>query len=708
MADYTVRVVGENSGGSNSVPPQTPSNSPQTNEQIGSRPQARDYIPDTNRLTEEYRKLLQQHGGVVIPGSANARQLWGQVEANARQEVTDSVQEKYNRRRLEVAEGRKQKEDELYAQQDSRREDLDLWRDRQRDIILDNWRKKGKNPEDPRNPIEKSAEWRAIDKEYDETSKLYDAQNKREWRLFEAQSKAEDKQVDKEEKDELAAALRELTTILKDSKEAVERDDERGDNPDSYLGRLRAERRQILEERENALTKEAAEAAGKRLADVDERIKRASSPSDTDYLRSTQLVSGGLQQTLRGLQEADPGSVINGVGSSIVGITGATGAAAMKALGWIGLAGAVVNGGWDMMKASAGRYDAMGSLAAYRPGNTENGQYGVLEATLKQVENNSFYGMGISKFGMSYEDFAARAAQTIRARGTSEDWWNETYRQIGLEKNFGLDKGQLVEGARFDRYGESVTRGISDLVTILNDMKVQGATSDDFSRVREKYDFQQTVMQSYLSRTDKPSYEVANRVVAGMNAIQGITHDERDVSDYQVMQNAILNPKNERMRAMIYRSVSRIMPELVDTDGNQFSRSDGTQIDLIKRALQNPENEQKIISAVFGDLKSMYGGTDNQLGFHAWEEILPGINVERRDKMIEQLTNGGDAAQIFTGTRDRGMQQIIAEHGRNNMEAYTQQAAQLTSVLTQKTDEWKLFFQGLVDQITGAINRGEK
>ena len=99
MADYTVRVVGENSGGSNSVPPQTPSNPTEQPVTTGTQPQARDYMPDTNRLTEEYRKLLQQQGGVVIPGSANSRQLWSQVEANAKQDNGARISNKYDERR---------------------------------------------------------------------------------------------------------------------------------------------------------------------------------------------------------------------------------------------------------------------------------------------------------------------------------------------------------------------------------------------------------------------------------------------------------------------------------------------------------------------------------------------------------------------------------------------------------------------------------
>lgn len=723
MDDYTVKVVGVNNGGGSGVPPQAPSNPPEQPITPGTQPQARDYMPDTNRLTEEYRKLLQQQGGVIIPGSANAKQLWHQLEANSKRDVTESVQEKYAQRRLEINQGVENQRRSIDEETAKRKEAVFDKNERERERIdaeAEKMRQERMEAAAPsqrkdslflsvlNNEIEswKRKQYQKLD---DQDQEELTAINKeREERLanLEKEKDRDIKEADKDEKDELASALRELTAVLKDSKESAERELERGDNPDSYLGRLREQRRQILAERDNAVTEKEAVAAGKRLADVDDKIKRASSPSDTDYLRSTQLVSGGLQQTLGGLQEASPGDMINGLGTSIVGMTGATGAGAMKALGWIGLAAAAVKGGWDALKGSAERVNAMGSLAAYRPGETENGPNGVLSATREAIHRD-YAGYTIGDMGLGEDEFAKRAASIIRARGTSANWWEETYRHIGIEKTFGLDEGQLAEGARFDRYGENVTRGISDLVTILNGMKVQGATTDDFLRVREKYDFQQAVMQSYLSRTDKPSYEVANRAVAGMNAIRGITHDERDVSDYQVMQNAILNPRNERMRAMIYRSVSRIMPELVDTEGNRFSRSDGTRVDLIKRALQNPENEQKIISAVFGDFKSMYGGTNNQLGFHAWEEILQGINVERRDKIVDEITGRGAASQIFSGKADQKFRNALEEQSTNNRDYFTAEATKLFSNFSQTTQDWRNDISAVLDKILTALTGGD-
>ena len=680
MADYTVRVVGENSGGSNSVPPQTPSNPPQTDEQTGSQPQARDYMPDTNRLTEEYRKLLQQQGGVIIPGSANSRQLWSQVEANAKQDIGARISNKYDERRTSIVD-----------KFDKKREDAALWREDETAAILEKQKKYGWSDEGTRKRIAE------IDKQYDGAIKEYNIGQQKEIRS-----------ANKEEKDELASALRELTAVLKDSKEAAERDDERGDNPDSYLGRLRAERRQILEERENAPTKEAAEAAGKRLADVDERIKRASSPSDTDYLRSTQLVAGGLQQTIGGLQQADPGSVINGVGSSIVGMTGATGAAAMKALGWIGLAAAGVKGVWDVAQGSAERYNAMGDLAAMR--GTYYGMRGeeASAGVRSQIENGSYMGIDVSDFGMSYADFASRAAKMTRSRGISDSWFNENMRQIGLEKELALDSGALLRGSQYDRYGINVTDALSQMVTVLEKIKGSGVSETDFTRVQEKYDIQQQIMGSYMSRADRPDYAIANKQLAAMSAVQGITQDARVGTDYQQFQNAIQNPMNDRMKALLYSTVQEMMPEMKGTDGKYYTALDAGRMDLIDRAIRNPANEGKIVQAMIQKISEMYGGIDTQMGYFAFKNLFPSITPDRLDAYVKQMSDPNsdvakilkESADIAIGNPDHPMNQI----SRAKSEAWTQQSTQYVADLTKDVAAIKNNMASFIDKIDNWLN----
>ena len=95
------------------------------------------------------------------------------------------------------------------------------------------------------------------------------------------------------------------------------------------------------------------------------------------------------------------------------------------------------------------------------------------------------------------------------------------------------------------------------------------------------------------------------------SSVQGITQDSRIGTDIQSFQSMIQNPMNERMRALIYSSVSDLFPET------------GGRMDLIDRELRNPENEGKIMQAVIQRITSQFGGTDTQMGYFAFKSLLP-------------------------------------------------------------------------------------
>lgn len=615
MADYTVRVVGENSGGSNSVSPQTPSNSPEQPVTSGTQPQARDYMPDTNRLTEEYRKLLQQQGGVVIPGSANSRQIWSQVEANAKQDISARISNKYDGRRSALDE--KYEEKFLSAN--------DRYKDEQQRILS---KYKGRDSKF----IESTDEWKENEKWFEQYGRQLDKDKA-----------VEDKQINKEERDELAAALRELTATLKDSKESVERDDERGDSEDSYLGRLRAERRQILNERDSAATREEALAASERLAAKDEEIRRVTGgeqgkPMFDRYMMGIQ----GVQGIYNGLEGGDLGGAVMGVGSTISGFSGLSLKAAMRVAG----VAALVAGAIKTVQGSNERYNATADLAAYR--STSGGRNGTnaLTGTVTAMRDAGIaktaanpIGTTYADFDLDYKEFSQRAANTVQQRGTGEGWYTETMKQIGLERQFGLQQNALGQGAQFDRYGQTVTDAVTTLVRTLATHNIEGANLRDFSRVQEKYDFQQSLMQSYMGRADKPNYDYANQAVLAVNQVTGITHDQRDVSDYASFQNAIQNPKNDRMRALLFSTVQEMMPEMKDSHGNFYDATDAGRMDLIDRAIRNPENEGKIMQAMIQKISEMYGGINTQMGYFAFKNLFPDISPDRLDQYVEQFSN---------------------------------------------------------------------
>ena len=615
MADYTVRVVGENSGGGNSIPSQTPSNSPEPPVTSGTQPQARDYMPDTNRLTEEYRKLLQQQGGVVIPGSANSRQIWSQVEANAKQDISARISSKYDGRRSALDE--KYEEKFLSAN--------DRYKDEQQRILS---KYKGRDSKF----IENTDEWKENERWFEQYGRQLDKDKA-----------VEDKQINREEKDELAAALRELTATLKDSKEAVERDDERGDDADSYLGRLRAERRQILNERDSAATREEALAASERLAAKDEEIRRVTGgeqgkPMFDRYMMGIQ----GVQGIYNGLEGGDLGGAVMGVGSTISGFGGLSLKAAMRVAG----VAALVAGAIKTVQGSNERYNATADLAAYR--STSGGRIGTdaLTGTVTAMRDAGIaktaanpIGTTYADFDLDYKEFSQRAANTVQQRGTGEGWYTETMKQIGLERQFGLQQNALGQGAQFDRYGQTVTDAVTTLVRALATHNIEGANLRDFSRVQEKYDFQQSLMQSYMGRADKPNYDYANQAVLAVNQVTGITHDQRDVSDYASFQDAIQNPKNDRVRALLISTVQEIMPEMKDSQGNFYDATDAGRMDLIDRAIRNPENEGKIMQAMIQKINEIFGGTDTTLGYFTFKSLFPKISPDRLDQYVEQFSN---------------------------------------------------------------------
>jgi hypothetical protein len=635
-------------------------------------------MPDTNRLTEEYRKLLRQQGGVVIPGSANSRQIWSQVEANAKQDISARISNKYDGRRSAL--------DEKY--EDKFLSANDRYKDEQQRILS---KYKGRDSKF----IENTDEWKENERWFEQYGRQLDKDKA-----------VEDKQINREEKDELAAALRELTATLKDSKEAVERDDERGDTEDSYLGRLRAERRQILNERDSAATREEAMAASERLAAKDEEIRRVTGgeqgkPMFDRYMMGIQ----GVQGIYNGLEGGDLGGAVMGVGSTISGFGGLSLKAAMRVAG----VAALVAGATKSVQGSNERYNATADLAAYR--STSGGRSGtdaltgtvtaMRDAGINKTAANPI-GTTYADFDLDYKEFSQRAANTVQQRGIGEGWYTETMKQIGLERQFGLQQNALGQGAQFDRYGQTVTDAVTTLVRALATHNIEGANLRDFSRVQEKYDFQQSLMQSYMGRADKPNYDYANQAVLAVNQVTGITHGQRDVSDYASFQNAIQNPKNDRMRALLFSTVQEMMPEMKDSQGNFYDETDAGRMDLIDRAIRNPENEGKIMQAMIQKISEMYGGINTQMGYFAFKNLFPDISPDRLDQYVEQFSNpdseAGGSLRQDPSKSDVGAAYVIS--ASESAEIWAADSKNYYHGMTRAVDDIKKILNDFVDTLT--------
>lgn len=592
-------------------------------------------LPTNDRMIDDIRREMQQRGVVLVPGSSSMTQIINQYGQSQKGVVNDAISERYDSRRADLQQRMSREYETIDKQMEERRKS--------------GLASLGANANDPF--------YRSI------LDQQIDQQREAEYKRVGSKFDAEENDLIEQEKNERSKAEAELTSAIKELTEYFNRQSESGTS-DSYIGRLRAQQKALILERDSAETEVGAMDAGKRLADVNEQLRRALSGGGQvqgkPYYDSMLQGSQGLMGMFSGLQSGDLSGTIMGGGSAIAGLSGMGLKAALKFLGVVGL----IAGAGKMMVGAGESYENMSNLAALRATSGLSG--GDASRYLGDIiPDASMGGTKISDYGFKADEFGGEAARRIKARGTSEDWFAETLRQVGLERNLSLQQGSLQEGGRYDRYGTNVTDALMRMVSILSNIEGSGISMNDFTRVQEKYDIQQQLMGSYMNRADRPNYDVANQTLAAFSSVQGITQDSRIGTDIQSFQSMIQNPMNERMRALIYSSVSDLFPET------------GGRMDLIDRELRNPENEGKIMQAVIQRITSQFGGTDTQMGYFAFKSLLPDIAPDRLDEYVNQFTQGGDPRSFLSG--DISNQGAINEWAKLNKDAY---AIQSTEFLT--------------------------
>jgi hypothetical protein len=606
MANITIDVIGNSSGGGQAS--QQPQQSPQvqqgTPQQSQTSANTNMSEADNQRLVADIRREMQQRGVIFVPGSNNVNQIITQYTQNLQQSGTQQIHENTIPLRNEAYSRYKEG-------QKSIREKYEKLR-------------RGYDPDDP---------W-----DYKELERL-DEQESKEQKELRRKYKSELSDIDTKEQEEKEKYNNDVIAKMQQVIEILKADSvSNPDNPNSYIGKLRQEQRELIQERDKATTREEAIDASKRLSVVNEKLREATGASDGNkFFRDPALqTSQGLQDLFNNLEGGGSiGGAISGLGSVAVGLSGASMSTAMKALGWIGVIAGAANSLWK----SNELYGQSANLASYRA--TTGGLSGraamldlnafiTSDRSIASLDSGGLTGVSYTDLGFDRSSFIQEASNRVRARGISDDWYGQTLRQVALESSLGLNEGALREGSRYDRYGINVTDAITKMVWMLNGIEGSGVSKNDFTRVQEKYDIQQSIMNSYLRRADKPNYDVANANLAAFSAVRGITQDSRLGEDYAIMQNAIQNPMNDKMRAMIFNTVQNI-PGLEYTRGRP---------DLIERAIIDPANEGKIMQAVVQNIKQMYGGTDTMMGFYAFKSIFPNISPDRLDAYVEALSNG--------------------------------------------------------------------
>ena len=682
-----IRVVAQNGGGGGSTSQTSSVQQPASSQIQGGGTSMSD------KMFEEFRRLAQQRGIAFTPGSSDVTRLMNQYSDTKKQEAEAEVKAKYSQQRIALDDKYAERENSLYEKYQGEFSKYDKYYKGEEEDIYKKWVKGGRVGK-----LEDREDWKELEKEKEDDYKRLEKLSNLGFRDLEKDKKAEENELNKSEKDELKQVLKDISASLKETKERAERETEQNGG---YLHDLKQERKELIRQREYAPTKEEAMAANKRLSETNKRIQEAEGVSDEETFRRTNTLVHGIQQTIDGLQSGNPGAIVNGIGSSVVGAFGG----GVKALGWVGLAAAGVEGIWKAAQGSGERFGAVGQLAAMMNG----GGVGATAVRAQMEEDSNMYGA----YGISTIDFAHRATQLSRARGGTNNWERETLYQIGLEKTLALDSGRLLQASSFDRYGQPITTSVIKMVDLLSTIENSGVKRNDLTRVQEKLDAQQQIMGSYMSRADKPNYDVANQAVAAFSAVSGITQDSGLGSDYATIQNVIQNPSNPRLQALIYSTVQEMMPQMVKrkyTDENgverteYFNETDAGSLAAIDRAIKNPENELRIMQSLFKNLKNVYGDMEQDLGYFSWTDIFERkIAPDRLEKYIEAFTNPeSKAAKLLSGERGQRsadeIDQIVqtaAEGGQQYIS--TVQQAQVT--IQNKAGK-------IIDKISDLIDSG--
>lgn len=632
MANVTVNIQGNagssggNGGGGNQPTP--PSSNPPTGG--GTIPSSSPVQPPDSRLVEEVRRAIIQQGAVFVPGNNTYKPIIQQAEQVQRERLNADITQKYDTRRADA-------QTRMSAEYDRIDKTIDESKKRALEGITD------------------ANEKRRIED-------LWENKREAEFQRVGSAFDVENENIDKEENQERQQSNEDLTKVIRDLTDEIRRNG--GNlNPNSFLSQLRQERQKAIVERDTAEDEETSRAAAARVREIDSQINdvvngKKEEPKIDYGLRTIQTMMG-FDQIVRGIANKDLGSMIMGGGQALTSMFGMSDKAAAKSLAFLKPLATV----GTLFTQEAQKSDQMAGLAALIRGNAS------IEDTRQRMYQDMWdyspYGGGyasIYDMGLSVPEFAQSSERRIKQRGTAQGGVKESYLQEALERVFSLSSGSLGEAGKFDRYGVNATDAISNLVERLSRVQNSGVSQGNYVRVQEYLGMQQDLMSQYMRFQDKPSYGAANRDIEAFAKLKNYTVDSRTSGDIKTVQNQLINPQNDRMKAVLYSTVEEMFPE---TRG---------RTDLIDQYLHDPQKMGMINRGNMQKLTNMYGGYDTPMGYWMIQSQLQGIeSPERRKSIWEGITKGQAGATLANAKTFQG----------SNKDEYALQVKNYTSELTQ-------------------------
>lgn len=523
-----------------------------------------------------------------------------------------------------------------------------------------------------------------------------------------------DERLASEETSERAAVEREMTDALRTVAEELRKEsrEKSSGGEDSYIGRLRLQRKELVDNIERAATEEDYNTARKRLQEFDQSQPGASGMG----VSGTRAAMAGVGM----FSSAASGNIV-GVAAGGAGLITAAAAGAAAAA----VVSAVVAAIGYAISATSDRIEGAYDLANYRGlwgGRTGGEAMYSAAGSVIDASTRGVYGEQVTRkqLGIDDADFIRRATEMIATSGVLADTQNRVFYARANEGTYNLEQGALTRAARYERYGdETSSSAMIKLVDQLEQLNNRGIDTGiggelGYARARERLEIQQQQLEYYYARYNRPDYVTANATqVAYSSQMGNAVQDARMGNAIQAVDSAIANGQGMQQAYTLMALQQSDVGKRLGLDKMSFS--------TLRWAPKSPQSfglsEVELNTAVIQQL-AQQGGLNPEEA--TWDELFnnPGINqymlenfgnipLEQLQQILPGLASGRTAAEYRKSVaaqraRPSGVlgEETLTEKAAHRQAQNVTDMAGLRTLAGEIQDSMKEFFTGILAKVS--------
>ena len=523
-----------------------------------------------------------------------------------------------------------------------------------------------------------------------------------------------DERLASEETSERAAVEREMTDALRTVAEELRKEsrEKSSGGEDSYIGRLRLQRKELVDNIERAATEEDYNTARKRLQEFDQSQPGASGMG----VSGTRAAMAGVGM----FSSAASGNIVGAAAGGAGLITAAAAGAATAAV-----VNAVVAAIGYAISATSDRIEGAYDLANYRGlwgGRTGGEAMYSAAGSVIDASTRGVYGEQVTRkqLGIDDADFIRRATEMIATSGVLADTQNRVFYARANEGTYNLEQGALTRAARYERYGdETSSSAMIKLVDQLEQLNNRGIDTGiggelGYARARERLEIQQQQLEYYYARYNRPDYVTANATqVAYSSQMGNAVQDARMGNAIQAVDSAIANGQGMQQAYTLMALQQSDVGKRLGLDKMSFS--------TLRWAPKSPQSfglsEVELNTAVIQQL-AQQGGLNPEEA--TWDELFnnPGINqymlenfgnipLEQLQQILPGLASGRTAAEYRKSVaaqraRPSGVlgEETLTEKAAHRQAQNVTDMAGLRTLAGEIQDSMKEFFTGILAKVS--------